>query len=182
VAFCHEGPHDLVDARMWFVDEDGKNVRKVKEHEEGESCTHEFFVPDGSKMLYVSYKKGSTERWICAADPITLKNEAILTMPACSHLYSNYDGSLAVGDGCDTPPDVADTAAHAHENDPFLYLFDLKNKQTKKICEHRTSWKVYREDRQVTHPHPSFTPDDKRVLFTSDFEGEPALYLADLPV
>jgi oligogalacturonide lyase len=181
VAFCHEGPHDLVDARMWFVDEDGKNVRKVKEHEEGESCTHEFFVPDGSKMLYVSYKKGSTERWICAADPITLKNEAILTMPACSHLYSNYDGSLAVGDGCDTPPDVADTAAHTHENDPFLYLFDLKNKKTTKICEHRTSWKVYREDRQVTHPHPSFTPDDKRVLFTSDFEGEPALYLADLP-
>ncbi|GAA5173060.1 oligogalacturonate lyase family protein [Viridibacterium curvum] len=182
VAYCHEGPHDLVDARMWFVNEDGTNVRCVKEHEEGEACTHEFFTPDGSKMLYVSYKKGSSDRWICSADPVTLKNEELLTMPPCSHLYSNYDGSLAVGDGCDTPPDVQDTAAHTHENDPFLYLFDLKNKTTKQICKHSTSWKVYKEDRQVTHPHPSFTPDDKRVLFTSDFEGEPALYLADLPV
>lgn len=181
VAYCHEGPHDLVDARMWFVNEDGSNVRCVKEHDEGESCTHEFFTPDGSKMIYVSYKKGSVDRWICAADPVTLKNEALLTMPACSHLYSNNDGSLAVGDGCDSPPDVSDTAAHVHENDPFLYLFDLKNKTTKKICKHSSSWKVYKEDRQVTHPHPSFTPDDGRVLFTSDFEGEPALYLADLP-
>ncbi|MFT3735842.1 MAG: oligogalacturonate lyase family protein [Rhodocyclaceae bacterium] len=165
VAYCHEGPHDLVDARMWFVNEDGTNVRCVKEHEEGEACTHEFFTPDGSKMLYVSYKKGSTDRWICSADPVTLKNEALLTMPPCSHLYSNYDGSLAVGDGCDTPPDVQDTAAHTHENDPFLYLFDLNKKTTKQICKHSTSWKVYKEDRQVTHPHPSFTPDDKRVLF-----------------
>jgi oligogalacturonide lyase len=106
----------------------------------------------------------------------------VLTMPPCSHLYSNYDGSLAVGDGCDTPADVQDTASHTHENDPFLYLFDLKNKTTKKICEHNSSWKVYRNDRQVTHPHPGFTPDGKRVLFSSDFEGEPAVYLADLPV
>ncbi|MDB5895722.1 MAG: oligogalacturonate lyase, partial [Rhodoferax sp.] len=41
VAFCHEGNHDLVDARMWFVDEDGGNVRCAKAHLEGESCTHE---------------------------------------------------------------------------------------------------------------------------------------------
>ena len=32
VAFCHEGPHDLVDARMWLVNEDGSHVRKVKAH------------------------------------------------------------------------------------------------------------------------------------------------------
>lgn len=181
VAFCHEGPHDLVDARMWFVNEDGSNLRKVKEQAPGESCTHEFFVPDGSKMMYVSYKKGSADRWICMADPVTLENQAILTMPPCSHLYSNHDGSLAVGDGCDTPQDVQDSASHAHENDPFLYLFDLRAKTTRKICKHSSSWKVHRNDRQVTHPHPSFTPDDRRVLFTSDFEGEPALYLADLP-
>lgn len=181
VAFCHEGPHDLVDSRMWLINEDGSNPRKVKDHEAGEACTHEFWVPDGSKLMYVSYKKGSTDRWICVVDPVTLKNEALLTMPPCSHLYSNHDGSLAVGDGCDTPPDVQDTAAHQHENDPFLYLFDLKARTTRKICQHNSSWKVYRNDRQVTHPHPGFTPDNKRVLFTSDFEGEPAIYLADLP-
>lgn len=30
VAFRHEGPHDLVDARMWLINEDGSNMRKVK--------------------------------------------------------------------------------------------------------------------------------------------------------
>ncbi|MDU1024757.1 MAG: oligogalacturonate lyase family protein, partial [Leclercia adecarboxylata] len=34
--------------------------------------------------------------------------------------------------------------------------------------------------RQVTHPHPSFSPDNKWVLYTSDEEGMPALYLAQV--
>lgn len=181
VAFCHEGPHDLVDARMWLVDEDGGNVRPVKRQDPDESCTHEFWVPDGSRMIYVSYRAGRRERWICAADPVTLENEALMTMPPCSHLMSNRDGTLLVGDGADAPTDVADREAHRHENDPFLYLFDLRARETRRIAAHRSSWRVHRGSRQVTHPHPSFTPDERRVLYTSDFEGEPALYLADLP-
>jgi choline dehydrogenase len=47
----------------------------------------------------------------------------------------------------------------------------------KAICQHNSSWKVLDGDRQVTHPHPSFTPDNKWVLYTSDVEGMPALYL-----
>ena len=181
IGYCHEGPHDLVDARMWLINEDGSNIRKLRDQQPGEICTHEFWVPDGSKMMYVMYKKGGPERWICTADPVTLKNEEVLTMPPCSHLYSNYHGTLAVGDGSDTPLDIEDAAAHAHDNDPFIYLFDLQKKETHRVCAHSTSWKTYRENNQVTHPHPSFTPDEKRVLFTSDFEGEPAVYLADLP-
>jgi oligogalacturonide lyase len=34
VAYCHEGPHDLIDARMWFINEDGTNRRCAKEHRE----------------------------------------------------------------------------------------------------------------------------------------------------
>lgn len=181
VAFCHEGPHDLVDARMWLIGEDGTNLRQVKRHEPGESCTHEFWVPDGSRLIYVSYRKGHHERWICAADPVTLDNRALMTMPPCSHLMSNHDGTLLVGDGSDAPTDVEDTGSYQHANDPFLYLFDLRTREQRRIAAHHSSWRVYRGSRQVTHPHPSFTPDEQRVLYTSDFEGEPALYLADLP-
>ncbi|MFA9439728.1 oligogalacturonate lyase family protein [Uliginosibacterium sp. sgz301328] len=180
IAFCHEGPHDLVQ-RMWLINEDGTNQRQLKVQEPGEACTHEFFVPDGSRMMYVSYKKGDADRWLCVADPITLENERIMSIPQCEHLYSNYDGSLAVGDGNGAAIAVSDTEGHEHENDPFMYLFDLKTRETKKICQHNSSWKVYRNDRQVTHPHPGFTPDNKRVLFSSDFEGEPAIYLVDVP-
>jgi oligogalacturonide lyase len=182
VAYCHEGPHDLVDARMWFVDEDGTNMRCGKVHEAGESCTHEFWVPDGSAMLYVSYLKGQRDRWICALDPLTLANKRLTSMPPCSHLMSNFDGTLLVGDGCGSPADVADAGSHNIAADPFLHLFNLKTGSVRAIAHHDSSWGVYKNSRQVTHPHPSFTPDEKQVLFSSDAQGEPALYLADVGV
>jgi oligogalacturonide lyase len=180
VAFCHEGTHDLIDARMWFVNEDGTNLRCGKEHEPAESCTHEFWVPDGSAMVFVSYFKGRTERAMCSLDPVTLQTKVLTTMPPCSHLMSNADGSLVVGDGSGTPVDVSDSSSHKVQNDPYLYVFDLKAGHTRKLARHDSSWRVYLGNRQVTHPHPSFTPDERQVLFTSDAEGEPALYLADL--
>lgn len=180
VAYCHEGPHDLIDARMWFIDEDGRNRRCGKPHAPGESCTHEFWVPDGSAMIYVSYTHGERERWICRLDPVTLQDQRLMRMPPCSHLMSNDDGTLLVGDGCDTPVDVADTGGHRIERDPFLHLFDLRRGQTRRIAHHDSSWKVYKGNRQVTHPHPSFTPDQRQVLYSSDCDGEPALFLADL--
>ncbi|WP_127956588.1 oligogalacturonate lyase family protein [Serratia microhaemolytica] len=181
IAFCHEGPHDLVDARMWLINEDGSQLRKVKHHQPGESCTHEFWVPDGSYLIYVSYLKGQSQRTIRRYQPDTGSDQAVMEMPACSHLMSNYHGSLLVGDGSGTPVDVQDSQGYAIENDPFLYVFDLEKRSYYRLAAHNTSWRVFEGDRQITHPHPSFTPDNKQVLFTSDCDGKPALYLARLP-
>lgn len=184
VAYCHEGPHDLVDARMWFIDEDGRNRRCARSHLPGESCTHEFWVPDGSAMVYVSYLKGETDRWICSLDPVTGADRRLMKMPPCSHLMSNASGTLLVGDGSDTPVDVADTGAHTIVSDPFLHLFDLRDGaggSSRRIARHGSSWKVHHGNRQVTHPHPSFTPDERQVLYSCDAHGEPALYLAEVP-
>lgn len=171
----------LVDARMWFINEDGSNMRKVKEHAEGESCTHEFWVPDGSAMIYVSYLKDDTNRYIRSINPVTLEDTQLRVMSPCSHLMSNYDGTLLVGDASDAPVDVQDDGGYKIENDPFLYVFNLQTGKEHRVAQHNTSWKVLEGDRQVTHPHPSFTPDNKRILFTSDVDGKPALYLAAVP-
>lgn len=181
MGFCHEGPHDLVDARMWFIDEDGTHLRKVKEHAPGEACMHEFWVPDGSQLIYVSYIKGEQARYIWGADPVTLENRMLMEMPPCAHLMSNEDGSLLVGDGAGQLGDVADKEGHAFEPDPYIHVFDMKTRTARKVCEHNSTWKDYKGNHQATHPHPSFTPDNKRVLFSSDVTGKPALYLADLP-
>ncbi|SJL84278.1 oligogalacturonate lyase family protein [Vibrio palustris] len=181
IGFCHEGPHDLVDARMWLINNDGTHLRKVKSHADGESCTHEFWIPDGSAMVYVSYFKGQPDRVIYRADPHTLHNEQVMIMPNCSHLMSNFDGSLMVGDGCGTPVDVEDESNYHIDNDPFLYIMDTKKQQAIRLAKHNSSWQVLDGDRQITHPHPSFSPQDKSVLYTSDFEGLPALYLVDVP-
>lgn len=177
VAYCHEGPHDLIDARMWFIDEDGRHMRCAKEHERGESCTHEFWVPDGSAMVYVSYYHGRETRWICSLDPKTLQSRRVMAMPQCSHLMSTHDGRWIVGDGCGPAP------ANSNEmltGDPYLHLFDVETGSTRRIARHDSSWATYKDSRQVTHPHPSFTPDEKQVLFSCDKEGEPALYLAQV--
>lgn len=180
VAYCHEGPHDLIDARMWFINEDGTNRRCGKAHEAGESCTHEFWVPDGSAMIYVSYKHDAPERWIYRLDPLTLENKLLTAMPQCSHLMSNHDGTLIVGDGCGKASGDSSASNEMLTGDPYLHLFDLKTGTTRPIARHDSSWGVYKDSRQVTHPHPSFTPDERQVLFSCDAEGEPALYLADL--
>ncbi|WP_196160741.1 oligogalacturonate lyase family protein [Reinekea sp. G2M2-21] len=180
VAFCHEGPHDLVETRMWMVDEDGQNMRKVHDQEPGESCTHEFWVPDGSRMIFVSYLRGESDRWICSVDPAGTQSVREMKMPPCSHIMSNSDGSLLVGDGSDTPVDVADTNGHEHTSDPYLYILDLNTKKSRKLCRHDTSWDVLEGSRQINHPHPSFTPDESHVLFGSDKDGSPAIYLAKL--
>jgi oligogalacturonide lyase len=180
VAFCHEGNHDLVDARMWFINEDGSQLRCGKQHAEGESCTHEFWVPDGSAMIYVSYLRGQSERWIRALDPVTLQDRPLTVMPPCSHLMSNHDGTLIVGDGSATPVDVNDRGGHKIQSDPYLHVFDLRAGTRRTLARHDSSWGVYKGDRQVTHPHPSFSPDQRQVLFSCDKAGEPGLFLVDL--
>lgn len=174
VAFCHEGPRDAIDARMWLINQDGSNLRKVRQHDAGESFTHEFWVPDGSALYYVAHKENDPQRYLFSADPATLENCQLMAIPPCSHLMSNHDGSLIVGDGA--PHNTGDISL----NDPFIWVFDIKNGTQKAICQHNTSWKVLDGDRQVTHPHPSFSPDNKWVLYTSDEEGMPALYLAQV--
>jgi oligogalacturonide lyase len=85
-----------------------------------------------------------------------------------------------VGDGCASPADVSNSGSHDIVTDPYLHVFDLQAGTNRAIARHDSSWKVHKGSRQVTHPHPSFTPDEKQVLFSSDAEGEPALYLADV--
>lgn len=181
MCFCHEGPHDLVDSRIWLVGRDGTDLRAAKAQAPGESCTHEFWVPDGSRLMYVSYVRGEARRSIRAFDPDTGVDEKIMAIPPCAHLMSDGDGGLALGDGAGQLGDVADKDGHALSPDPYIYLFDTRERSSRVVCRHDTSWAVHDGNTQASHPHPSFSPDGEKALFASDVSGRPALYLADLP-
>ena len=88
VAFCHEGPRDAIDARMWLINNDGSNVRCVRQQQPGESFTHEFWVPDGSALYYVAHQENSPHRYLYSADPATLENRQLMEIPPCSHPVS----------------------------------------------------------------------------------------------
>ena len=148
--------------------------------DEEETFTHEFWVPDGSRIIFVSLHKETHQRHICQTLAGSTQREKVMPMPACSHLMSNFDGSLLVGDGCGTPVDLTDEGGYAALTDPWLYLFAPGEKQTRRIVRHDTSWRVIDGQCQASHPHPSFSPDLRHVLYTSDREGLPAVYLADV--
>ncbi len=144
IAFCHEGPRDAIDARMWLINTDGSNMRNVRQHQPGQSFTHEFWVPDGSALYYVAHRENDPQRYLYRADPTTLDNRRLLTIPPCSHLMSNHDGSLVVGDGA--PHHTGDIQL----NDPFIWVFDVQSGTQQAVCRHDSSWKVLDGDRQVT--------------------------------
>ncbi|NUD87989.1 oligogalacturonate lyase, partial [Escherichia coli] len=90
-------------------------------------------------------------------------------------------GILYVGDGSGSPVDVKATCSYKIKNDPWIYILNSKNKKIHKLVKHNSSWRVQNGDRQVTHPHPSFSPDNKYVLYSCDAESEPALDMAKIP-
>jgi hypothetical protein len=51
--------------------------------------------------------------------------------------------------------------------------------------KHSLSWMEMKTDTvygpQWTHPHPSWSPDEQRIIYTSDVSGFPQIYVADLP-
>jgi Tol biopolymer transport system component len=51
-----------------------------------------------------------------------------------------------------------------------------KRQEFEVLCRH-DSYKF--EDDQRCHPHPSFTPDGKKVVFTSNRTGSSNVYLTD---
>jgi len=79
------------------------------------------------------------------------------------HIDSSSDGKWIVSDT--NWPDMG------------LFIVDPETGAYKKLCNSRSS----NAHPQYTHPHPSFSPDTKMVLFNSDRSGHPQIYLAVIP-
>jgi oligogalacturonide lyase len=189
ILYCHEGPAHLVDARLWLADAGSGSVRCLREQRTGEMLSHEFWLADGSAIACV-YRRQETagrgtedlvdpstyrprtesarlrERML-KIDPVTSAEEPVMeTSPYC-HFISNEAFTLAVGDGQTSEA-------------PYLYVANLQERTEEIVCAHDTSWRSYGTN-QDAHPHPAFHPDGRRIVFTSDKDGLPAVYLTTWP-
>ena len=45
----------------------------------------------------------------------------------------------------------------------------------RRLCRHDASWKT-----QTSHPHPTFSPDDRWGLYSSDAGGACNVYMVDV--
>lgn len=175
--FCHEGPWNLVHQRIWLLDTRTGASRPCFRQGEGDCVGHEFWTRDGQiffdnrrsghdgtitsdKQQATIEKACSTERpYVGLADKDGVVVRTIDMPYYCNHYHANRENSFLVGD----------------ENDNLVAIeigSDIPKLVT--MCNHATSWRTQR-----THCHPTFSWNDKRVLFTSDRDGSCNLYLFD---
>ncbi|MEH7331685.1 oligogalacturonate lyase family protein [Neobacillus drentensis] len=178
--FCHEGPWNLVQQRIWLLDIRARSVEPVYRQEEDDCIGHEFWTNDG-KIFFDNRRKGHDGTITVHKTQATIqvkpetkqvpfvgftdengKLSRKIDVPYyCNHYHSNRDNTLLVGD------DVED-----------LVLIDISGKTAsiQTLCSHHTSW-----NNQQTHCHPTFSWNNEKILFASDREGVCNLYLVDVP-
>ncbi len=176
--YCHEGGGPRggrdVDARIWFVQVDGSKVRCVGYHEtepgagSGELITHESFMPDGKHFYYLRLPREPGEKV-----SLRLRSVADFTLvkdfPVSGWLHAgpSPDSHCLVGD------------AKGEPGKGMLWLLNLESGEETPLCVHGSSYRVRGRQlptanvTQDAHPHPSFSPDGQKVLFTSDRETGP---------
>jgi oligogalacturonide lyase len=174
ISFCHEGPATLIDARLWFIHADGSGMRCLHNQSRDEIVTHEFWLADGSRLGYVYRKmKGAepdltrhVDQKIFYVDTDQSREEFVMDCSIYCHSITSPDNVLMAGDGQDPEK-------------PYIYLANLRDKTETILCRHDTSWKSY-GNTQDAHPHPAFSPDGKKIIFTSDRDGLPGIYTVSL--
>ena len=175
IVFCHEGGSTCVKQRMWTVDLDDRIARQAKPlyaQRADESCVHEYFTRQGDVgFQYSLEREGGREDYNCYIRPDgTWLRQFLLPGRRPGHIQSNSDNTLVVGDGGYLGSDDKD-------GNQYISLMTHPDGRAKvrRLCWHGTSGRT-----QSSHGHPSFSPDDRWVIYNSDAGGSDNIYMADV--
>jgi oligogalacturonide lyase len=160
--------------RVWIVNRDGSGNRRAYAREDRmQWVTHEVWLPGRRAIAFVDWPRGMR-----LLDIATGNAEWLTRFPAW-HAAPDERGARFVCDtnfpdrGLHILPPASDaqficaseaTSEGAHWAGPFPY----------------NDGPVAVEARQHTHPHPRFSPDGARVVFTSDRTGHAQIYEVDV--
>ena len=164
--------------RVWLVRRDGTGNRRLYERAPGQWITHEAWIPGTREVGFVDWPRGmqavhvdtgavrpvaSFNAWHAIASPDGRRMVADTNFPDIGiQLFDPLDGRGEPGLLCRPRA----SSLGDHWNGPFPY-------EDGPIAVHAP---------QHTHPHPSFSPDGRHVIYTSDVSGHAQVYEATLPV
>jgi oligogalacturonide lyase len=167
--YCHEGPWYLVD-RIWTIRTDGTQNRLVHQRTlENEIAGHEWWSADGKTIWYqIYYPRGMNTSYLGGYNVETGARIWYHFEPdaASIHHNSSPDGTLFCGDGnrmnpwivlC-RPVSIPDQHTLGHQLIKGGYL---KAERLVNMAKHD----------YALEPNPSFTPDQKLILFAANFFG-----------
>jgi len=155
LTYCHEGPWDLVDNRIWGLDASTGQAWKIRPTTGKEIVGHEYWYADG---IHIGYHGRNL-----AGEPILGRirydgsQQIENNFPGeTGHIFSN-DEHRIVGDGR--------RVIRTWQWDGERYL------GPRLLCRHDSSMNI-----QQTHPHPRIAPDGSYVIFSSDRSGYGNVY------
>jgi oligogalacturonide lyase len=168
ILFCHEYS-DQPD-RMWLLNAANGECAPIPGQGPEEWYQHEFWSQDGERVYFHGGLVGDDDHGFCGwctPDGREYRKFAHRTAGrAYAHYNLSQDGSYSamVTDGEARPGCISKVSLKDGEQH-----FEV-------LCRHDS----YRfGDDQRCHPHPSFTPDGQRVIFTSNRIGSSNVYLTD---
>lgn len=162
--------------RIWTIGRDGSNNRSHLERQPGQWITHESWVPGTRQVAFVDWPHG-----VRSID-ITTGAQRTLVSYNTWHAISDRTGKRMVAD--------------TNFPDRGLVTFDITSEvavpvplcasQSSNQGEHWAGPFPYENGPiqvnapQHTHPHPSFSPDGRFVVFGSDRTGHAQIYEVEL--
>lgn len=164
ITFCHEGPWDAVDNRLFGMDVAQKKIWRMLPKNSKEVIGHEYWYEDGVRVGYHGTIRGSEDRLMSHITFDCSENVSTLFNFNTGHIFS-FDEKLIVGDG--------------DMEGRYIRLWKLKDgkyEEPRALCSHFSTFKTQNE-----HAHPRFTPDGKHVIFSSDRDGKTNIYIAEMP-
>jgi oligogalacturonide lyase len=166
LTFCHEGPWNLVDQRIWGLNIETGEAWKIRD-QSGENITigHEYWFTDGE---HIGFHGRNQDTGLHTFGHIRWDNSdhVEVNFPFHSFHFASHDEHLLVGDG---------TRAYSDPAQPFIQLFRWDGEQyigPKVLAVHRSTF-----NHQHSHCHPRFTPDGQQVLYVTDATGYANMYL-----
>lgn len=182
--FCPDDPNLLFFAgpltdRVWVLDLAQGKAKRIftRNAQQKQWITHESWIPGRRELSLVDWPHG-----IIAANVDTGATRRVTTLNAW-HAIANDQGTLM--------------AADTNFPDTGIWLFDPRQTAAQPrllCCPHASCMGAHWAGSfpydngpittyapQHTHPHPRFSPDGRRLVFTSDRSGFAQLYEVTLP-